>query len=299
MLFTAPAEADYLVRLTDVRGFGAKKDFGYSLTIRSQQPDFKVTLGSIVPKPKAKTDAKPAPMAAPKKELKVSPGSGREVVFNAERMEGFEGPIKIDIQNLPAGFTANTPVEIEAGQATALIVLSAAADAKIPDAKASQAIKITATAQIAGKEISREISGWGELGLAPAAKVAVEIIPSDDRSFVKETPGAPLEFSIHPGQTITAKVKATRRDFTARIELGKEDAGRNLPHGLYVDNIGLSGLLIVEGQTEREFFITASPVAQPTTRYFHLQANADDGQTTQPVIIHVLPTAVPTTAAVK
>ena len=303
LLFTAPKEADYLVRLTDVRGFGAAKEFGYSLTIRPQQPDFKVTHTAGSPKPAAKAGAKPvakaAPMKTPKKELKVSPGSGREIVFNAERMEGFDGPIKIDIQNLPTGFTASTPVQIEAGQATALVVLSAAADAKVPGAAASKAIKIVATAQVAGKEVTRELGGWGELGLAPTAKVAVEILPGDDRSYVKETPGAPLEFNIHPGQTISAKVRAIRRDFTGRIELGKEDAGRNLPHGLYVDNVGLSGLLIVEGQTEREFFITASPVAQPTTRYFHLKANADEGQTSQPVIIHVLPTAAPTTASVK
>ena len=94
----------------------------------------------------------------------------------------------------------------------------------------------------------------------------MEILPGTDRSFVKETAGAPLEFSIRPGQTITAKVRAVRHDFAGRIELGGDDSGRNLPHGLYVDNIGLNGLLIVEGQTERDFFITASKIARPGTR---------------------------------
>ena len=45
------------------------------------------------------------------------------------------------------------------------------------------------------------------------------------------------------------------------VSFGKEDAGRNLPHGVFVDNIGLNGLMLLEGQNEREFFITASPIA--------------------------------------
>ena len=122
-------------------------------------------------------------------------------------------------------------------------------------------------------------------------KVTVAILPGNDPSVVKETPGQPLEFSIRPGQTITAKVRAERKEFTGRIELGNEDSGRNLPHGVYVDNIGLNGLLIVEGQTEREFFITAAPVANPGTRRFHLRTTADGNQASLPVILHVLPPA--------
>ena len=94
---------------------------------------------------------------------------------------------------------------------------------------------------------------------------------------------------IRPGQTITAKVKAVRHNFTGRIELGGDDSGRNLPHGLYVDNIGLNGLLIIEGQTERDFFITASKIAPPGVRRFHLRATADGGQASPAVVIRVLP----------
>ena len=60
-----------------------------------------------------------------------------------------------------------------------------------------------------------------------------------------------------------------------------------------MDNIGLNGLLIVEGQTEREFFITASPIAKPGTRRFHLRATADGGQVSKPAILHVLPAELP------
>ena len=72
-----------------------------------------------------------------------------------------------------------------------------------------------------------------------------------------------------------AKVRVTRNDFKERISFGNEDSGRNLPHGVYVDNIGLNGLLIVEGKVERTFFITAAKWVLETTRTFHLKTNVD------------------------
>ena len=88
-------------------------------------------------------------------------------------------------------------------------------------------------------------------------------------------------------------MKAQRHDFAERIELGGDDSGRNLPYGLFVDNIGLNGLLIVEGQDEREFFITAAPIAKPCRRLFHLRTQAEGGQTSLPAVINVLPAAAP------
>ena len=267
LLFTAPAEADYRVSISDTRGFGGN-DFHYTLLIRPTQPDFKVSLGGM--------------------NAKISPGSGREITFQVERFEGFEGPIRIDFSNLPSGFTASTPVEVEAGQNAAVAVLMASADATSPDEAADQAVKVTATAIIGGKEMVHELGNLGDLQIGPAAKLTVEILPNEDQTVVQEPPGAPFHFKIRPGQTITAKVRAKRLDFPGRIELGGSDAGRNLPHGLYVDNIGLNGLLIIEDQTERSFFITASPVARPSKRLFHLRATADDGQASPPVMIEVV-----------
>ncbi len=271
LLFTAPKAGEYLARVTDVRGFGGETNFHYALTIRDRRPDFSVKIGGMKPK--------------------ISPGSGRELTFTARRIEGFDGPIRIDITNLPAGFTASTPVEIEAGQETAMAVLHAAPDAVAPDEAADKAVSVTAAATIRGQEISHDLGTLGDIQLGAQPKLTVEILPSADRSVVKQTPGGPLEFFIRPGQSITALARTTRHDFKGRIELGKEDAGRNLPHGLYVDNIGLNGLLVVEGETEREFFITAAPIAKPGKRLFHLVASADDGQASLPVVIHVLPPA--------
>ncbi len=266
--FKAPAAAEYLVRVTDVRGFGGT-NFPYTLTLRETRPDFSVTLDGSIPA--------------------VSPGSGREIRFLAKRFEGFDGPIQIDITGLPTGFSASSPIEIEAGQMAAVAAIYASSNAPAPATNALAGLRITARATIGGRGFSHPITPAGELKLAKAPRVTVEILPGSDRASVREIPGQPLEFTIRPGQTISARVRAARLDFKERIELGNEDSGRNLPHGVYVDNIGLNGLLIVEGETERDFFITASKIAAPGVRTFHLRAKGDGGQASLPALLRVLP----------
>ncbi|MSU83860.1 MAG: hypothetical protein EXS21_01930 [Pedosphaera sp.] len=268
LLFTAPTTGRYLVRVTDTRGFGGGTNHAYRLSVRPQQPEFTVRVDGMNPK--------------------VSPGSGREIRFVATRREGFEGPIRIHLDRLPAGFTASTPVEIEAGQIRAVAVLYAAVGAADSMEASDRAVRVSATAQIQGREVRRELGDLGNVQLDAAPKLTVEILPGPDRSVVRQEAGRPMELLIRPGQTITARVRADRRDFKSRIELGGEDSGRNLPHGVYVDNIGLNGLLIVEDQTEREFFITAARKARPGTRLFHLRANGDGGQCSQPVLLRIL-----------
>ena len=271
LLFTPPADGEYCLRLTDARGFGATAnpdDFRYMVTIRPPQPSFTIAVGGKNPK--------------------VSPGSGRELTFTATRTEGFDGPIRIDLENLPAGFTFHGPVEIEAGQQQAIGVLSASADAIAADDTVDKAVVVKATATVAGHEVVKEAGSLGDIQIAEKPKVTVAIAPGPDASAGMEPTGGPLEFSIRPGQTITARVRAQRHDFDGRIELGGADSGRNLPYGVFVDNIGLNGLLIVEGQDEREFFITASPIAKPCRRLFHLRTTADGNQASVPAVINVL-----------
>jgi len=265
LLFTAPADGDYLVRVSDVRGFGGAA-FAYTLAIRPARPTFSVTVGGVNPK--------------------VSPGSGRELSFTVTRDEGFDGPVRIAVAGLPPGFTVAGPIDVEAGQERALAVLEASPDAVAPDDTADQGVRVTATAMIDGREVVRDLGSLGDIQLADRAKVTVEIL--DAAGAGRAAPGEPLVFAIRPGATVTARVRAVRHDFAGRIELGGDDSGRNLPHGCFIDNIGLNGLLIVEGQTEREFFITASPVTKPGRRLFHLRAGADGGQCAFPAVVDVV-----------
>ena len=75
----------------------------------------------------------------------------------------------------------------------------------------------------------------------------------------------------------------------AEVGFGKEDSGRNAAQGVYVDNIGLNGLLVLAEANEREFFLTADPTAVPGRRSFFLKANVDGGVTSHPITVEVLP----------
>ena len=95
---------------------------------------------------------------------------------------------------------------------------------------------------------------------------------------------------VHRGETVSARVIVRRNEgFTAEVSFGKEDAGRNATHGVYVDNIGLNGLLVRENENEREFFLTADPIAEPGARSFYLRAEIDGNVTTHPIVVEVLP----------
>ena len=269
LIFTPPADGDYVARVTDVRGFGGPADHHYSLGIRAPKPSFTVAIGGKNPQ--------------------VSSGSGRELTFEATRIEGYEGPIAIEIDGLPTGFTFHGPIEIEAGQREARGVLSAAADARSPDEAADKAVRVRAVGRLGGRTIEKDLGTLGDIKLGDAPKLTVEIVPEADPAAVRQVPGEPPVFTIRPGQTITARAKVTRHDFKQRVAFGTADVGRNLPHGAFVDNIGLSGLLIVEGQDDREFFITAAPKTPPGRRLFHLRAEPDGGQASLPVWLEVLP----------
>jgi hypothetical protein len=115
-----------------------------------------------------------------------------------------------------------------------------------------------------------------------------------DKSAPDDAP--PLtSLRIKPGETISAKLVIERGEagseisFAGDISFGGDDSGRNLPHGCFVDNIGLNGLLIPNGQSTREVFITAAPIAAPQTRWFHLRANVDGNPTTLPIELIVQP----------
>ena len=56
---------------------------------------------------------------------------------------------------------------------------------------------------------------------------------------------------------------------------------------MIVDNLGLNGLLILEDQDERTFFVTADESVPRQTRPFHLTTTAAGGISSLPVILHV------------
>lgn len=239
LTFTAPADGEYLVRVSDVRGFGGERYF-YRLTIREPKPDFTVTLAN----------AKPI----------LHAGSGATVTFNAERIDDFDDEIAIDVAGLPEGYTLSQPVVIQAGHTSAKAVLSAAPTAKPAMDDVWKKVKWSVRAKVAGKDgpkdVVKPMDGFTSVTLEEKPKLTVKLEPA--------------ELTIAPGETISATLKIERNGFTDRMNFDV----LNLPHGVIVDNLGLNGILIPAGQNERQIFITCYDWVPETERLTFAQTLA-------------------------
>ncbi|MEX2120957.1 MAG: c-type cytochrome domain-containing protein [Pirellulales bacterium] len=248
LTFTAPADGSYLVRVSDVRGFGGDR-FAYRLIVREPRPDFQVTLADV--------------------NATVHAASGRRLTFSANRIDGFDGDIVIDAGELPPGFSLSTPLVIEAGHVEARAVLTAEADASQPTAEQWAQVKLTARADIGGSQVVKDVNGLGNVKLAEKPNLLVRVEPA--------------EVVIAPGTTVTAMLKIERNGFDDLLNFDVD----NLPHGVIVDNIGLNGVLIPAGQTERQIFLTAAKWVPDTDRKFHAVASSAGAQASPPVVLHV------------
>jgi hypothetical protein len=265
--FTAAADGDYLVRVTDVRGMGGDA-FKYQLTVRPPHPDFQIKLTE--------------------KDRTINAGGGKEFTVTATRKDEFDGEIRIDMKGLPPGFHASAPLSIQAGQTTAYGTITADAGAPAPTPDNANKAKLIASANVNGKLVKKKPMDIGEIKLAPKPKLLIRVLPAAGTGRLSDQSEGANDVSIAPGQTIPVVVRIDRNGFDGEVKFGTEFAGRNLPHGVYVDNIGLNGLTLLQGETERTFYLTARKWVPEQTRVFHLRAAEEGNQTSWPVLLHVL-----------
>jgi WD40 repeat protein len=226
LFFDPPEDGAYQVRVGDARGEGGS-NYAYRLTVRPPQPSFQVSF----------TPTAPA----------VWQGSALPVTVSAERLDGFDGPIDIQLENLPPGFSAPR-TSIPAGENSTTLALWAELGTKVPSN--APPLKLVARASIAGREVVRSVAG----GL-PKVMEPGDIATSTEQS----------EITLEPGHQVFLTAKIDRRHgFKGRVPLDV----RGLPHGVYVLDIGLNGILITESNSTRTFAIYAEPWVQPTAHPF-------------------------------
>ena len=259
--FTAKSDGRYLIRVRDARGQSGD-NYKYKLTLRRPIPKYKLRVEQ--------------------KEVTLRPGVGTEFDVALNRFDGCDGEIEMAIEGVPEGILLMQPLAIQAGQS-----------------KAIGSFHMPAGLEATTKEFTVQISSHCMLGsrrVTDGEKLSLLVKVSDKPTMqlkvVAKNQGqdAPAlsELEIRPGQTISANLVIVRGENKGDISFGGDDSGRNLPHGCYVDNIGLSGLLIPDGQSVREFFITAAPWVAPQSRFFHLRAKVDGNPTTLPIQIRVV-----------
>jgi hypothetical protein len=270
LLFTAPSDGPYLVRVSDTRGHSGDR-FAYRLIVRPAKPDFKVTLKGADPT--------------------INAGGGKEFSVSVDRIDGFDSDINVEVTGLPPGFSALTPVVVQAGHLEAKGTLTAALDAPPPNETNASINKITASAMVEGQLVTKEINNLGKIKLAEKPKLFVALEPYDEKAtnFVERSiTDKPLEITIAPGQSVPAWLKIKRNGHEDLVTFSVE----GLPHGVIVDNIGLNGVLIPKGQDERQIFLTAAKWVPEIDRLCFAQAKQADNQTSLPVLIHIRKGAV-------
>jgi hypothetical protein len=237
------------------------------LVIREPRPDFTVTLSGANPV--------------------ISPGSGQSFTVNAERQDGFDGEIRVDIVGLPPGFTVSTPVTIEAGHSEAKGTIFAAPDASKPEGTNAMNSKVTATATVQGRALTKDVNNLGtiKLGASPKLYVSLEAHGTGATNRDDSAPGRaqPLELIIAPGQRIPARIKIQRNGHKDLVTFFVE----NLPHGVIVDDIGLNGVLIPKEESEREIFLNAAKWVGEMDRWCYAIEQQAGKQTSRPVLLKV------------
>ena len=244
ILFDVPADGRYFVRVRDVRALGGD-DYFYRLVIRPRQEDFRILLDPENPN--------------------IPRGGSLPVTVNLDRLDGFNGPVDIRIEGLPAGITA-TSARIGPDLFNAVLTFtadeSAGQPATLPPADAGGSpgampltFKTIASAKINDQLVERTTTpGFGlhQVSVTSPPDILVNVTP--------------LAATISPGQELKFTVTIERRNaFAGRVPVDV----LNLPHGLRVLDVGLNGVLINETETSRSFVVACDPWAEPGPLLFY------------------------------
>ena len=264
LAFTAPAEGDYTVEVSNVEEVvGA--DCYYRLKASRVQPDFQLSIA---------TDS-----------LAVPTGGTVSLPVTLERIGGFQDAVEVKVEGMPEGVTARTGT-LAGGKTTLEITLTAAPGAAI----AASGIHLVGVATIGGHMVSREAPAWEkyehrsiDLGLAvefsytrPHHLWDLFLLGITDRtdSFTFAPP--PTSLTLAPGKSIEIPVHVDRQP-NAKNEIKLELRG--LPA-----KVTATMPPIPAGQTEGKITLTAAADAAPDLGNLILVGHLDNSNTLAPAI---------------
>jgi hypothetical protein len=234
LFFDPPADGEYQVRVTDSRGQGGP-GHAYRLTVRPPRPDFSVSVNPTKPS--------------------VWKGGAVPVAVNAERFDGFDGEIKLRLEQVPAGFSAPATSIGGDDNSTAFALWADAG------AKTTPPLRLIAEAVIDGKKVVKTV----DVGAVTTKE------PGDLATATVED-----AVTIKPGGEARVNVRIERHNgFAGRVPVEV----RGLPHGVRVLDIGLNGILITERETTRTVVLYAEPWVQAQEHPFVVLAKREGKNT--------------------
>ncbi len=203
----------YRLQLSDLFG-GTRNDPSnvYRLIIRKAQPDFALVAWGL------HMELRNGDRAALSKPIALRAGQTIALEVVTLRRDGFDGPIELSMQNLPAGVTAQG-ITIPSGKSRGVMLLTADADGKASPALSNA--QFIGTAQIDGKAMTRNCrlaemtwpvaDSWSEI---PRPRLVIGVPIS-----VSAMEQAPLSIAakeknvieVTAGQKVVVPIQLTRR----------------------------------------------------------------------------------------
>jgi hypothetical protein len=225
LVFTPPADGNYLLRIRDLNSKGGD-GWVYFIECDFARPDFTLRCD-------------------PDKAM-IGPGSSTAWYVQVVRSNGFDGPVKIEVQGLPPGVSVN-PLTIAPNMTQGLLVLTAAGDAR-QDAVNVEVIGTATVKQANGKEetLTRKAAASQEIYLPGGGRglfdVNLHTVAVTDVSDIIKVDVKPETITLKPGQEVKIEVSIQRRadydkSVTLDVVLGHLGRvfGNPLPPGVTID----------------------------------------------------------------
>jgi hypothetical protein len=250
LVFTPPADGDYVVRLRDLNSKGGDT-FVYYLECDWARPDFAL-----------RCDGDKA---------MIGPGSSTAWYVQVTRQSGFDGPVRIDVKGLPKGVTVNE-LTIPAAMTQGLLVLTAAADAP----RGAVNVQVVGTAAVKGEggseTLVRTVRPHQEIYMPGGGRggfdVNMQTVAVTDPSDILKVEVSPSVVTLKPGQEVRLEVTVQRRaDYDKGVSLDVmlrhlgSVYGNPLPPGVTIDE-GKSKTLLGTGN-KGHIVLKAAPNAAP------------------------------------
>lgn len=225
LTFTAPADGIYFAKVSDVQGHGGE-NYAYRFTIRDPVPDFLIISNPTNPN--------------------IPEGSQTAVEVSVLRTEGFDGPIDVSFDVLPAG-TEGTRGTIRPDERSITLILSHKPGTSLPDGWAR--FRVVGKARV-GEGTLERVANPGDY-----LKV-IALMKSPDIKVTVKTPQIKLAAG---GETKVTLAIERQNGFKGRVLFRMND----LPFGVRVTNVGLNGIMIPENQSEITFTLDSRPWVKP------------------------------------
>ncbi len=251
LVFTAPGDGDYYLRVRDLFSKGGDH-FVYAVEAEPVAPDFTLRCDSD--------------------KAMIGPGSSAAWYVHVTRLNGFTGPVNVEVRDLPPGVTANRLV-IPASMTQGLLVLTAAADA--PRAAANVQVLGTATlkdSEDKEQQVTKPAAPNQEIYIPGGGRgrfdVSMHTVAVTEPSDIEGIEVTPKTINLKPGEEVKITVKIKRRqDFDGNVGLDvklrhlNQVYGDPLPPGVTMED-GKSKTLLGKGN-EGHIILKAAPNAAP------------------------------------